>query len=84
MSDEESQKIQTEDRARVHEHLNALSEHFDSVQIFVTRHESGRLDGTIRCELGAGNWFARYGQVKDWVTYTEERTRADVRKEERE
>lgn len=42
-----------------------LGEHFDTVQIFCTRHEGS--DGTGRYALGIGNWFARYGQIAYWM-----------------
>lgn len=47
-----------QDMARVQKALDLLSEHFDTVQIFVTRHEDG---GTRAANLGSGNWYARYG-----------------------
>ncbi len=64
-----------EDVKRVEQHANALAEHFDSVQIFVTRHEAGRKEGTVNVNLGAGNWFTRFGQVKEWILRVEEDTR---------
>ena len=41
-----------------------LMEHFDSVQIFVTRHEG---DITMSGATGHGNFYARYGQVQEWL-----------------
>lgn len=55
-----------------------LIEHFDTVQIFCTRHESGERDGTTHISRGNGNWFARYGQIKDWVTTEEQLSREKV------
>lgn len=63
------------------EHVNLLMEHFDSVQIFVTR-KSDDAEGTVNANKGDGNWFARYGQVKDWITRSEERSREEVRQED--
>ena len=48
----------------VKQHTAALREHFDSVQIFCTRHEGTQ--GTTRVSYGTGDWFARYGVVKLW------------------
>lgn len=45
-----------------------LMEHFDTVQIFVTRQNEGA-EGTVNANWGAGNWFARYGQVRGWLIY---------------
>jgi hypothetical protein len=42
-----------------------LAEHFDTVQVFVTRHDSRT--GTINVQRGSGNWFARSGQVREWL-----------------
>ena len=44
-----------------------LGEHFDSVQIFVSRHEQGIEDGTLDASWGVGNFFSRYGQIKFWL-----------------
>lgn len=52
--------------ALVKQHVAKLNEHFDSVQIFVTK-----MDGadTVRINIGEGNWCARYGHVKLWVQW---------------
>ncbi len=57
MSEERDLKI-------VQSHCAQLAEHFDNVQIFVTKMGE---DGTVNCHYGSGNWFARYGQIKYWV-----------------
>ncbi len=44
-----------------------LSEHVDAVTIFISSRQSCGKDGTLRGVFGAGNWFARYGQIKQWV-----------------
>jgi hypothetical protein len=43
-----------------------LSEHCDTVQIFVTLHQ-GNEAGTCHITRGAGNWFARFGQILGWA-----------------
>lgn len=68
-----------EDMERLKLKCSELMEHFDSVRIFVTRHSSAE-DGTINCSWGEGNWFASYGQISDWLTRQEERTRIGIRK----
>jgi hypothetical protein len=60
------------DTARVQAVVDALSEHYDSVQIFVTRHESGEAHGTVGIEQGCGNMFARIGQCHSWLNRMEE------------
>lgn len=74
MSDEKDQDLD-----RVKAACELLGEHFDSVQIFVTRHEPAVEDGTINISWSAGNWFTRYGQVREWLIKADERTRAHVR-----
>ena len=50
-----------------------LSEHFDTVQIFVTKNPKEVPDGDLEAgdtpsiSRGVGNYFARYGQVHDWL-----------------
>lgn len=73
-----SQNDPDELREMVDRHVNALSEHFDTVQIYVTRQE-GEKDQTRGINRGAGNWFARFGQVREWVVYEEERMRECAR-----
>lgn len=64
-------------------HAAALAEHFTSVQIFCTRDaDEEKEGGTVRCESGTGNWFARYGQVRNWITYQEEAERVHARKKD--
>lgn len=76
MSDQENKDIE-----RVKKAVETLSEFFDTCQIFCTRHESGEMDGTVNVKQGVGNWFARYGQVKEWVLIEEEVSRSKVRKD---
>lgn len=44
----------------------SLGEHFDNVQIFANRCDD-RADCTRHVHSGYGNYFARYGQVEQWV-----------------
>lgn len=63
---EEIQK--DKDLSLLERHTKQLMEHFDTVQIFATRHRLGENEGsTITAHFGNGNWFARYGQVLLWV-----------------
>lgn len=71
-----------DDKARIRTALQVLGEHFDTVQIFTTRHEEGELNGTVQIAMGAGNWYARYGQVIEWLGKNNERTRISTRRED--
>lgn len=57
-----------------------LAEHFDTVQVFVTRRADNPEDGTHHYQWGAGNWFARYGQIRQWSVKEDEEFRDSVRK----
>jgi hypothetical protein len=74
MKNEDASKI-------IHKHLSFMSEHFDTVQIFVTHHNPTTDEyGTMNISIGTGNWIARYGQVKDWINRIEEAARHEKRK----
>lgn len=78
----DEQEQRDADMLRVRETCNALMEHFDSVQIFATRHEAGELSGTVQVDFGRGNWFARRGQIHDWCVKEDEVTRQQARQVE--
>lgn len=66
----------------IDECLNKLAEHYDCVQIFASRHDvDDNEKKTLGSDRGKGNWFARYGQVKEWVIREEEATRINTRKD---
>lgn len=71
---------ENEDMARLRAAINQLGEHFDTVQIFTTRHEMGSDDGTVSCVLGIGNWYARCGVIREWLIKRDEDTRESIRK----
>jgi len=62
--------------------IKNLREHFDTVQIFVTACEGNDKGETRHISLGAGNWFARYGQINNWLVEVEERARLEAQQEE--
>jgi hypothetical protein len=71
-----------DDVERVKAACRVLGEHFDCVQIFASRHEDKyESDGTVNVAYGDGNWFARYGQVVEWMIRQDERTRDHIREE---
>ena len=67
---------------RVQDAVTALSEHFDTVQIFVTIHrttpEGDLKEGTTSINRGYGNWYARHGQINEWMV----RADADARRDD--
>lgn len=63
-------------------HVAELGEHFDSVRIFVTRHDMESGGGTIGCSRGCGNWYSQVGQIGEWVRQQDEQTRVNERNRE--
>lgn len=75
MSPDEKQQIQD----LVKRHAAQLGEHFDSVQIFVTRHR-GEDTTTAAYEYGAGNFLARFGQVVEWLSIQDQYQREEAKR----
>ena len=82
MSDYDKSEQSSEDIRILTSHVNSLMEHFDTVEILVTRNAEAKLSGTVYLNRGAGNWFARYGQMREWVTCEEEHMREGMRKKD--
>ena len=61
--------------------IHDLGEHFESVQIFVPTHQPAEVGRTVHASAGVGNWYARYGQIREWIIRTEEETKCGVRSE---
>jgi len=59
------------DQEILQKHVDALMEHFDSIQIFGTRHEQEA--GTVNSHAGDGNLFARFGQAVMFVEMEKKR-----------
>ena len=57
-------------------HVAKLMEHFETCQIFCTRHTPRQ---TVSANTGAGNWYAREGQISEWTRINDERVREHVR-----
>ena len=66
MADEKDLTRSDKDMEILNHHVRILRTTFDSVQIFVTRHEEAEKQ-TINANAGGGNWYARYGHIKCWV-----------------
>ena len=64
--------------------VESLGEHFDTVQIFVTRHEPTTEDGTIAFRSGAGNWYARYGQIREWLIMADQQAKNQQNRKDEE
>ncbi len=56
-----------------------LMEHVSSVQIFVTFPDDEQTMGT---HAGDGDWYARQGIVREWMTKDDERIRSTIRRDD--
>ena len=59
----------------------SLGEHFDTVQIFVSRYDSSHNSDTINFTSGTGPWNQRHGQVREWVIRHDEMVREKARRD---
>lgn len=75
--------ITPELKAKVDDTVAKLSEHFDSVRVFVTLHNGGESE-TQSYETGGGNFYAQLGQVQEWLSIQDQYQRnwADKKSEE--
>ena len=67
------------DLERLMDACDRLSAYFETVQIFATKPNKDKDNSTLMFNQGQGNYFARYGQVKDWILREEEVSRNQVR-----
>lgn len=72
------------DDAVIKRAMDLLGEHFDSVQVFVTRYMPAEVDGTRNLNIGVGNWFTRYGQVREWLVRCDARTTKHIIDEDKD
>lgn len=70
MNEKEAEETAEPDRL-VREALLKLSEHCDSATIFVTKKLDNGNGETWRMVLGAGNYYARYGVIREWLNQEE-------------
>ncbi len=78
MNEEELVKENDELFAKIKSACDQLFPFFDSIQIFVTKHEGNKM-GTSSFIYGTGNFYARYGQIELW---TKEQSLLDDGKDE--
>lgn len=65
-----------EQRERIQRIVAQLQEHCDSVQVFATFRYDGETAGI---SVGSGNWYARLGQIKDWLLRLDEQAKCETR-----
>lgn len=84
MSDPNSSE---QDMARVEKAAKELGVFFDTVQIFCSNHNANpehQNAGTVTTNSGVGNYYTRYGQVREWLVKQDEYTRIQCRKDNEE
>lgn len=77
--DMDAESGKSQDDQLVTKAIEQLGEHFDTIQIFATRYTGGEKGGTVHVCKGDGNWYARYGQVVEWINREEESARIEMR-----
>lgn len=70
------------DLERVRRATRELLEFFDAVQIFASRSDGEK--GTVHVSFGLGNWFARRGQVGEWILKEDQSSRLSVKPDDEE
>lgn len=75
--------ISTAQKKLVEDAVGALTEHFDSVRIFVTVHD-GSGDATLSYDTGAGNYYAQLGQVREWLCIQDQNQRQYAKRKDAE
>lgn len=65
------------DVKNIDEIVGKLLEHYDSVRIFVSR-QDGEKQVTTSVDRGGGNFYAQLGQVADWLTVQNTKTKKAV------
>lgn len=65
------------DSKLIEETVDNLSQHFDTVHVLATRYEGS---DTLNISKGSGNWYARYGQMREWLLKADEQTKIGTRK----
>lgn len=61
-----------------------LGEHVDTVQIFVSKYSPEGDGNSLTFEIGNGSYYARFGQVQEWLTIQEEYQRCWARDKDAE
>jgi hypothetical protein len=56
--------------------IDRLIEHCDAVTVFVQKRNGPDTEGKT---MGRGNYWARVGQIKDWLLREEERAKLEVK-----
>ena len=72
-------KSQHRSHKQIMKYVRELSEGYDTVQIFLTRHVdvNKNIEDTESLHFGVGNKFAIYGQVRNWLL-TEEKKMLNI------
>lgn len=75
--------ISKDEQALVDKCRDQMLEHFDSVRVFVTKHNGGESE-TQSYETGGGNFYAQLGQVTEWLSIQEQYQRSYAMRKDKE
>jgi len=67
---------------KVRQLIKDLEDHVDSIRIFVNKTSDSNADCISCYTLGKGNFYAQYGQIKEWITFNENKFRHDLSQNE--
>jgi len=68
--------------AKIKQLIKDLEDHVDSIRVFVTKTSDSNADTTSCYTLGKGNFYTQYGQIKEWITFNENKFRHDLSQNE--
>ena len=66
MKEKYIEELNNEISSKINNFIEEIKPFVDTIQIFCTRHQNDEV-GTYRFINGTGNYFARFGQVKQWA-----------------
>lgn len=65
----------------IQDFIDKVSEHVDSVRVFVTHPANNGNGDSVSFSQGGGNLFAQQGQIRAWVLRQDQYTIEDTKKE---
>jgi hypothetical protein len=80
MTEDEQSNQNERDFQRIQASCVGLGEHFDTVHILATKLTDDGRD-TVKFSWGKGNWYARYGQIREWVLLEEQAAKNSIKDE---
>ena len=68
--------------AKIKQLMKDMDDHVDCIRVFVSK-PSDTKPGTTSCyTMGQGNFYAQYGQIKEWMVWQERKFGQDMQQDE--